>query len=103
MNDETQYRLLGNGETVQAGDEMYSGGKWQMVPSVSTGKVVTPTFVPIRRALSGLNPEAVGEVVEALEELCGLMQGVIDGDYTPDSFTLQPANAAIAKLREVKP
>jgi hypothetical protein len=25
------------------------------------------------------------------------MQGVIDGNYKPDSFTLQPARAAIAK------
>ena len=33
---------------------------------------------------------------EALEELAGLMQGVIDGDYKPDSFTLQVANAALA-------
>lgn len=37
---------------------------------------------------------------EALVELVDLMQGVIDGEYTPDSFTLQPARAA---LGEVKP
>ena len=34
---------------------------------------------------------------EALSELTDLMQGVIDGDYTPDSFTLQPARAALGK------
>ena len=36
-------------------------------------------------------------VVEALSELVDLMQGVIDGEYTPDSFTLQPARAALAQ------
>lgn len=39
------------------------------------------------------------ELLEALEELHGLMQGVIEGDYMPDSFTLQVAEAAIAKAR----
>ena len=31
----------------------------------------------------------------ALEELTDLMQGVIEGDYKPDSFTLQPAREAL--------
>ncbi len=34
---------------------------------------------------------------EALSELTDLMQGVIDGDYTPDSFTLQPARDTLGK------
>lgn len=39
----------------------------------------------------------------ALAELIDLMQGVIDGTYTPDSFTLQPARAAIAKAEGAAP
>jgi hypothetical protein len=41
--------------------------------------------------------QAYSEVLAALSELADLMQGVIDGDYTPDSFTLQPAHAALVK------
>jgi hypothetical protein len=40
---------------------------------------------------------AAPELLEALQELRDLMQGVIDGDYEPDSLTLQIADAAIAK------
>lgn len=35
------------------------------------------------------------QLLEALKELTELMQSVIDGGYKPDSFTLQPAQAAI--------
>ena len=35
-----------------------------------------------------------------LDELAGLMQEVIDGDYVPDSFTLQPAEHALGKSWE---
>lgn len=38
------------------------------------------------------------QAVDALCELCLLMQGVIDGTYKPDSFTLQPAIAALEAL-----
>lgn len=41
---------------------------------------------------------AAPDLVEALEELVDLMQGVIDGDYKPDSFTLKPAKAALDKV-----
>lgn len=33
----------------------------------------------------------------ALAELADLMDGVIDGTYEPDSFTTQPARAALTK------
>lgn len=46
------------------------------------------------------NPSAPVGVVEALTELVDLMQGVIDGEYMPDSFTLQPARAALAQQPE---
>ena len=39
------------------------------------------------------------ELRAALAELADLMQGVIDGDYKPDCFTLQPARRAL----ETKP
>ena len=35
------------------------------------------------------------ELRAALAELADLMQGVIDGDYKPDCFTLQPARRAL--------
>lgn len=39
---------------------------------------------------------AVPSIRDALAELVDLMQGVIDGNYEPDSFTLQPARAALS-------
>ena len=42
---------------------------------------------------------AAPDLYEALKELADLMRGVIAGDYTPDSFTLQPADAALGRAR----
>ena len=42
---------------------------------------------------------AAPELYDALDELADLMQGVIEGDYKPDSLTLQVAKAALAKAR----
>lgn len=45
---------------------------------------------------------AAPELLEALEELSGIVQGLLDGDdcqNSIDSFTLQPARAAIAKAK----
>jgi hypothetical protein len=39
------------------------------------------------------------ELLEALEELVDLMEAVRTGEYKPDSFTTQPARAAIAKAK----
>ena len=41
----------------------------------------------------------VAELVEALEELVDLMEGVYQGEYIPDSLTTQPARAALAAYR----
>lgn len=38
------------------------------------------------------------EVREVISELVDLMDGVISGDYKPDSFTCQPARALLAKM-----
>jgi hypothetical protein len=40
---------------------------------------------------------AAPELLEALQELSNLMEAVHSHDYTPDSFTTQPARTAIAK------
>lgn len=42
----------------------------------------------------------VSELVEALEELVVLMEDTHLGEYTPDSFTSQPARVAIASYRK---
>lgn len=38
-------------------------------------------------------------LLEALEELVDLFDGLVSGEYQPDSFTTQPARAAIAKAK----
>lgn len=42
----------------------------------------------------------VEELVEALEELVDLMDDIRQGEYTPDSFTTQPARVALAAYRK---
>lgn len=37
---------------------------------------------------------------EALDDLASCMTGVIEGDYIPDSFTLQPAREALAATEQ---
>ncbi len=39
---------------------------------------------------------------EALEELADLMDAVVSKDYTPDSFTTQPARAALGETKKPK-
>jgi hypothetical protein len=39
------------------------------------------------------------EMYEALSELHDIVNGIIEGDYQPDSFTLQPARLALKKAR----
>jgi len=40
---------------------------------------------------------AAPEMYDALKELVDLVEGIMLGDYKPDSFTLQPARFAISK------
>ena len=40
---------------------------------------------------------AAPDMYEALSELIELVGGILEGNYKPDSFTLQPARFAIAK------
>ena len=44
---------------------------------------------------------AAPELLEELEELADFFDAMVDGEYTPDGFTTQPARAAIAKARGV--
>ena len=44
---------------------------------------------------------ALSEAKVALEDAESCMQGVIEGDYKPDSFTTQPYRLAIATINEV--
>ena len=39
------------------------------------------------------------KLLEDADELADLMQGVIDGDYVPDSLTLQPIKGSMARAR----
>lgn len=39
-------------------------------------------------------------LVKALEELADLMEAVRTGEYAPDSFTCQPARAALSEARK---
>ena len=41
------------------------------------------------------------EFVNVLEELRDLMEGVREGNYNPDSLTLQPAEIAIYKAKQI--
>ncbi|HEX8586199.1 MAG TPA: hypothetical protein VF680_17535 [Allosphingosinicella sp.] len=43
----------------------------------------------------------LADLLDAATELRDLMQGVIDGDYKPDSFTLQPIDHAIKEAAEL--
>lgn len=45
---------------------------------------------------------AAPDLLEAVEELANLVELIRSGDYTPDSFTTQPARAAIAKATGVE-
>ncbi len=40
---------------------------------------------------------AAPDLLECLIELVSLMEAIIEGEYTPDSFTCQPAKTAINK------
>ena len=42
---------------------------------------------------------AAPDLLEALEELADLFDAMVSGEYQPDSFTTQPAHAAIAKAK----
>ena len=53
-------------------------------------------------ALADLKTVAEG-LAEALCELTDIVQGIIDGECRPDSFTLQPARDALAAWKEAQP
>lgn len=42
---------------------------------------------------------AAPDLLKALEELADLFDAMVSGEYRPDSYTTQPARAAIAKAK----
>ena len=61
------------------------------------------TFDEANSLLRGITLPTAPEVpllVEALEELIDLMEDIRQGEYTPDSFTTQPARIALAAYRK---
>lgn len=47
--------------------------------------------------------ERVAELEDVLLELSDLMDGVIEGDYKPDSFTTQPARSVLRARMNKEP
>jgi hypothetical protein len=82
--------------------QAHTPGPWDIakddwwVYSRATGKIIVDEIETENEADYRL-VAAAPELLDALSELVDLMRDVIDGDYKPDSFTLQPAQAAIAK------
>ena len=55
------------------------------------------TITPEQRSCNAKLVAAAPDLLEALQELKILMDDVVTGQYTPDSFTTQPAFEAIRK------
>ena len=66
-----------------------TSGPWSLDDPHNTATAFLAS-TPAREHAEGL--------VEALRELMGLMEGVIEGDYEPDSFTNQPGRMLLSKL-----
>lgn len=85
-------------------DERLSPGNAETLPSIEdtpkTVELVHDLRNSLRAALSRL--ALADKVVEAAEELACLTDMIIDGNYTPDSFTTQPIRAALASWKEFK-
>ncbi len=45
--------------------------------------------------------KVIDECYGALEDIESCMQGVIEGDYTPDGLTLQPVRLALAAIEQL--
>jgi hypothetical protein len=77
------------------GDEPSIAPHPRTSPGYTTGRVL----IDIHNAADALDAAQaeIAKLRSALAELMGLMDAVCDGDYTPDSFTTQPARAALAQ------
>ena len=92
---------------------MYTPGPWKVRnTSVSNMYAITPisniqhiTHVMKNSEISGSSYAnacliaAAPELLEALKELAGLVEGIREGEYEPDSFTTQTAYRAITKAK----
>jgi len=92
----------------------FTPGPWQ-VNVWTTGRrtvegVNAPTIAEIHdthedveKAANARLIAAAPDLYEALRELTALMEDVRTGQYTPDSFTTQPARITLAKAEGRKP
>lgn len=75
--------------------------EYEMARNAGILVVTTLDEIAVHRFAEAVRSKCAADsahAVDALCELCLLMQGVIDGTYKPDSFTLQPAIAALEAL-----
>ena len=75
---------------------------WEVVANTKNGgcEVGTPNEEPIADVYNAQDGELIAaapDLYEALEELMEIVEGIRVGDYTPDSFTCQPARFALSK------
>jgi hypothetical protein len=56
-----------------------------------------PTETLEQRQANGHLIAAAPELLEALEEAIDLVNGILSGDYDPDTFTVQPWDTAVSK------
>ncbi len=90
----------------------HTPGPWTVSELNASGDVsefhifIEPGIAVIERKVDGHNDadmpdarliSAAPNLLEALKELVDLIELIRSDDYTPDSFTTQPARAAIAK------
>jgi hypothetical protein len=103
--NETTYRLLNVGETVEPTDEYFEEG-WRK--ALTSGFTVEDDTLPIRRALSGRNPEGVAAMEKALEPFAKAADSYDpdEGDSSDVAWAhdfpigaLRNARAALAKYR----
>jgi hypothetical protein len=96
---------------VDVGNEWYHGGLNTMPAAISAAidllqarqayvdvPLTSENLADVANAVNARTAQA-RSYVDVLEELVGLMEGVIAGDYKPDSFTLQPAYEALGWKR----
>jgi hypothetical protein len=88
-----------------AAEKAIVGGTAEHDPEVAAWREVT-TLEKLHREA---NPTSILSMIaryqqmeEALSELADLVEAMLEGEYTPDSFTTQPARMALRALEPVQ-